>query len=763
MTVWIEPTPINQAPPLPGLSPLVGQVLVRRGYTNPASARAFLDPQAYLSSPPNELPGMDEAVEHLVRAIRAEQPICVWGDFDVDGQTSTTILVQALQAAGAKVRYHIPVRQNESHGVNIENLARVIAQGTKLVLTCDTGISATQAVDYARSRGVETIITDHHDLPPELPRAAAVVNPKLLSTPEHPLASLSGVGVAYKLAQELITRLQPAGFQTEGLLDLVALGLVADLAILRGEARYLVQKGLEELRATKRLGLKTVMELAEISANNLSEEHIGFALGPRLNAIGRLGDANPMVELLTTSDPVRARVLAAELEGLNVRRKLLCDQVEQGAEAQLRANPELLTQAAIVLAQPAWPGGVVGIVASSLVERYQKPVILLSAPPGEPARGSARSIEGVNITAAIAAQSDLLLSYGGHPMAAGMALEPDKLPEFRKRLSKSLEAMLAERGEREGQIEIDAWLELGEANLELASQLESLAPFGPGNPKLVFASRNLELRSSTALGKNKEHLKLSLADVQGSATQVIWWNGGSETPPEGRFDLAYTLRASDWRGERRAQLELVDFRLLEPEKLKIKAWKPEILDYRDDEKPLERLKSEFSGAGMLCWAEGEQKKAVGGVDRNELTPAHTLVLWTIPPSTRELRTALEKVKPERVVVFGLDPGGTPKTFVERIAGLVKFVLKRKGGQTTVAELAAATAQSESIARIGLEWLAAQGQITAEFEADGRVSLAGGGQADPLLGELVRTRLAALLEESRAYRLLFRGPGPLNLG
>lgn len=764
MNRWIEPTLTDQASPLPNLPPLVGQVLLRRGYTTAAEAHAFLDPAAYQSSPPDDLPGMIDAVERITRAIRAKEQICVWGDFDVDGQTSTTVLVQTLQALGARVSFHIPVRGSESHGVNIENLARVIAQGARLIVTCDTGISAAEAVAYARSRGVETVITDHHDLPPELPQAAALVNPKLISSRGHPLASLAGVGVAYKLAEGLANRLEPADFNVESLLDLVALGLVADLAILRGDARYLVQKGLAELRVTKRLGLKIMMELAELAAPNLTEEHIGFALGPRLNAIGRLGDANPVVELLTTSDPVRARVLAAQLEGLNIRRKMLCDQVHQAAEAQLRANPELLTQAAIVLGHPAWPGGVVGIVASRLVERYQKPAILLSTPTGEAARGSARSIEGVNITAAIAQQKDLLLSYGGHPMAAGLALAAEKLPEFRRRLSKSVEAMLTESGEREGLIEIDAWLSLNEAGLDLAGQLESLAPFGPGNPKLVLASRDLEIKSATPLGKNNEHLKLSVADRQGTSAQVIWWDGGSETPPYGRFDLAYTLRASDWRGEKRAQLELVDFHELDAEKVELKTRKLEVLDYRNRENPLETLRTEFSGPHVVCWAEGEHKKAVGGRDRNELMPARTLVLWSIPPSTRELKAALEKVQPERAVVFGLDPGnGTPRTFVDRLAGLVKFIINRRAGQTTVAELAAATAQSENAARSGLEWLSAQAQITARIDTNGDVRLTAGGQVDPLMAELAQARLAALLEESRAYRLLFRGADTLNLG
>jgi single-stranded-DNA-specific exonuclease len=755
MTRWIEPVDHPNATPLPDLHALVGQTLIKRGFTQPKSAQAFLDPKLYRPAPPTDLPGLSNAADRIIESLQAHDPICVWGDFDVDGQTSTTVLVQSLTALGADVSYHIPVRQYESHGVNNENLARIIAQGAKLVITCDTGIGALAEVEYARSRGVDMIITDHHDLPPELPKAAALVNPKMLPA-MHPLASLAGVGVAYKLAEELIARCQPASFQAESLLDLVAMGLVADLAILRGDARYLVQKGLEQLRNTERLGLKTIMGLAELTAKHLTEEHIGFALGPRLNALGRLGDANPAVELLTTSDPIRARVLAAQLEGLNIQRKLLCDQVTQAAEAQLRANPELLTQAVIVLAHPLWPAGIVGIVASRIVERYHKPAILLTAPEGQPARGSARSIEGLNITAAIAAQKDILLGFGGHPMAAGLSLEAEKLPEFRRRLAKTVEEILGDTQEQEGMLEIDGWLNLEDANLELAEQIEQLAPFGPGNVKLTLASRNLTIKSSTKLGKNKDHLKLTVSDENGNTSQVLWWDGGSEEAPTGKFDLAYSLRASDWRGVRQAQLEFVDFRLLEVELLEISSKNLEVLDLREIKNPIERLKIEIQEPGVICWAEAEDKKRINGIGRNELSPAKTLIIWTTPPSRRELLMAMEKVSPEKVVVFAIDPGmKEPKAVLERLAGLVKFTLNKKAGETSLAELAVATAQKESTVKLGLDCLSKQGQITVKYQTDGRLVITPGGIIDTEAAELAASQFGFNFEESQAYRKLFQ--------
>ncbi len=754
---WIDAPAPSGAASLPELHPLVGQNLMKRGLTDSASARAFLDPDLYAPTPAEALPGLSAAAERVAQTIRAVEPICVWGDFDVDGQTSTTVLVQTLQALGADVSYHIPVRKNESHGVNIENLARIIAQGVKLVVTCDTGITAHEAVHYARERGVEMIITDHHDLPPELPQAAAVVNPKLL--PEnHPLATLAGVGVAYKLAEKLLSMRDEKTIDgkfplsADALLDLVALGLVADLAILRGDARYLVQKGLQALRNTQRLGLKTIMGLAELAPAHLTEEHIGFTLGPRMNALGRLGDANPIVELLTTSDPVRANVLAVQLEGLNIERKLLCDQVYQAAEAQLRENPELLAQPVIVLAHPLWPGGVVGIVASKLVERYRKPAILMTAPNGEPVRGSARSVEGLNITAAIAAQKDILLGFGGHPMAAGLSLEAEKLAEFRRKLSKTVEKMLGEARIEEAVLQIDGWLNLDDANLDLAEHLESLAPYGPGNEKLTLASRNLTVKTSVKLGKNKEHLKLTVEDETGAIQQILWWDGGSEELPDGKFDLAYTLRASDWRGVRQAQLEFVDFRLVEGEKIAVQRKPLEVVDYRR----VERGQSLLAACEPACeiWAEGADKKSVNGCDRQELKPAQTLIVWTTPPSPEELKSALEAVKPEKVLVFAISPGMDElKPFLERLAGLLKFVLNKKAGKTSLTELAAATAQKVAVARLGLEWLSKRGQVSVEFSGE-NLHLTAGGVLDEIAALTVESQLRSLLQETAAFRAHF---------
>ncbi|MGB9641009.1 MAG: single-stranded-DNA-specific exonuclease RecJ, partial [Anaerolineales bacterium] len=402
MAKWLAPPSLVVPPELKGIPthPFVLQALVQRGIVTTQGAQAYLNPAYYPVTSAAELPGMERAVERIENAIQKGETIGVWGDFDVDGQTSTTVLVEGLKLLGAKVLYHIPIRETESHGVNIRELEKLVQCGATLILTCDTGISAHAAADWAREHQVDFLVTDHHDLPSELPRATVLINPKFLSN-GHPLSTLPGVGVAYKLIEALY---QQAGLtdQLPALHDLVALGIIADIAELSGDARFLAQCGIQMLRQTERLGLKTLLNNAEINPNMLTEEHISFGIAPRLNAVGRLGDANPIVSFLTTKDEQVAHQIAYEIEGYNEQRKRLTEDVFQSALYQLENNRSLLDDAALVLYHPHWHPGVLGIVASRLVERFGKPVILLSGTAEQGARGSARSIEGVHITNAIA-------------------------------------------------------------------------------------------------------------------------------------------------------------------------------------------------------------------------------------------------------------------------------------------------------------------------------------------------------------------------
>ncbi len=789
---WLEPQEIHVPEALSaavGGHPLVAQTLARRGITSPDTARAFLEAERYAPTPPTELPGMPEAVDRLVDAIRQHEPICVWGDFDVDGQTATTVLVSTLRALGAEVSFHIPVRASESHGVNLPVLSTILEGGAKVILTCDTGITANEAVDFGRARGVDFIITDHHDLPASLPEARAVVNPKLL--PEsHPLGTLPGVGVAYQLAKALCAVLHPPSFRADSLVDLAALGIVADLATQTGDARYLVQRGLEALRQTDRLGLKTLMESAELKPAWLTEEHIGFVIGPRLNALGRLSDANLSVEFLTTQDLSRARVIATTLEGLNARRQLLTSQIFQAAQAQIEREPELLHDPALVLWHPTWEAGVIGIVASRLVEHYGRPVVLLAAPPGELARGSARSVPGCNITAAIAEQNELLASFGGHPMAAGLSMEAEHLLEFRGGLVHTVRRMMADRP-AEASLQIDGYLALPELSLGLVEDFQRLAPFGPGNPPLVLVARNLTLVKHALIGRGDEHLQLTVEDENENTQKVLWWQGAGFPLPEGRFDLAFTVRASDYRGARDIQVEWVDARMLEAEVSSQPARKIEVVDYRQQSHPLAVLKRLVAEREVQVWCEAEaaQKLSVAGIGgttsqklasrqglassqglkcselatRQELAACPALAIWTTPPGPEELAAALKQASPQVVYLFGVDPETADlAAFLNRLAGLVKYALNNQEGQVDLPKLATATAQREAAVRAGLAWLAAHGDVAIVAEEDGVLMLTAGKQART--GEMAQNTetLKALLTETAAYRDYFHKTRKENL-
>lgn len=750
---WVDVPSISAPNPMPDLPPLVNQALARRGLLTPEAVRAFLDPRCYQPAPPDSLPDMERACQRIREAIRREEPVCVWGDFDVDGQAATALLVATLEKLGAQVRYYLPRREREGHGVNLAALETILQSGVRLIVTCDTGVTAYEAVEQARTCNADFVITDHHELPERLPPAVAVVNPRRLP-PDHPLAGLPGAGVAYKLAEALL------GKEADDWLDLVALACVADLAPLRADTRYLTQRGLERLRADPRPGLRLVMELADLQATQLNEEHLAYVLAPRFNALGRLGDATPAVELLLTRDLARARLLATQLENYNIQRQFLTAQATRAAESQLRADPSLLSAPVIMVAHATWSGGILGIVAARLVERYRKPAIVFALGQDGVARGSARSVPGLDITAAIASQRDLLLTFGGHPMAAGLSLPAGNLAEFRRRLNRLVAQTLLAAAEAEPTLEIEAWLSWNDADLELARALELLAPYGVGNAKVVLATRGLTLRSLTTLGRHKEHAKLSLCDANGVCRDVFWWDvAGEEIPLEAgaRLDLAYTLRASDWRGVSQVQLELVDFRLQEAPTVTLARPPIEIVDYRQAENPLQQLEAcRQADPDAIVWAEGDAKAQVQGRDRTELSQAEGLIIWSIPPSLQELREALAVVQPRRVYLFAATSLESAEEFIGRLAGLVKYLIRRRDGRTSYRELAAATGHCLQTVRRGIAWLAAQGHINIRRESEEELLLTiGTSLKDPVEGARLWYEIRRLVEETHAYRAYFR--------
>jgi single-stranded-DNA-specific exonuclease len=431
---------------------------------------------------------------------------------------------------------------------------------------------------------------------------------------------------------------------------------------------------------------------------------------------------------------------------------LLTNQVYEAAEAQLRDHPDLLSEPALILTNQNWPGGVVGIVANKLVERYHKPAILLTESNNGILRGSARSVEGLHITEAITTQKDILLGFGGHPMAAGLALEAEKLAEFRRGLGKAIETQLGNVVREEPTLQVDAWLDLNELNLELAESLEALAPYGAGNPSLILATHKVRLRSVSTIGKAKEHLRLNIEDESGNVQSILWWGGaGGELPEEGsKFDIAYSVRASTFRGEKQVTLQFEEFRIVEEAPPELRKRKIEIVDYRLQTEKLKSLQVD-----VLVWAEGGDKGK--GKNRFELQEADEFVIWTTPPSPAELRAALEMVKPKKVYLFGVSPKAEKTDeFLSRLAGMTKFIINQRGGKITVEELAATTGQREGTIRLGLEWLSAGGHVSIQRDAsrDAILLSAGNGELNQYVQRELYLSVRGILEETAAYRAHF---------
>ena len=743
--------------------PLVARVLAQRGVTDAHAARAFLNPAYYKPAPPESLPDMARAVNLLGQYITAAQRILIWGDFDVDGQTATALLVEGLRQLNTDVVYHIPHRLRESHGIQVSQLEALIQQ-TKpaLLLTCDTGISAHEAIEHANERGLSVIVTDHHDLPPTLPPASALINPKRLPT-EHPLRSLPGVGVAYKLIQALYAHLGREPAETEVFLDLVALGIVADVAEQTHDTRYLLQLGLERLRHTQRPGIKALIEVAGLSPDALSEETIGFQLGPRLNAAGRLGDAAQAVDLLLTTDPVQARVIAANLDGLNKKRQIIQRQMLAAAQEVIARQPDLLSFTALVLYHEGWHPGLLGIVAGQLAERYGRPCVLLTEAEEEAAaRGSARSVPGYDIGQAIAAQAELLHTHGGHPGAAGLSLPIDNIPAFRRRLSRTLQAQ--ERATAEPALEINAQITLSEVTPNLVDALMQLAPFGAGNPPVVLAATDVTIESSRLLGREKRHRQIVVSDSSGVNRTALWWNGAEHALPSGQFDLAFTPGWNTYRGQRELSLTVAAIRLPSPapDTAPRASQEIEIIDWRGDASVSDPVAAfhRLEPVGHV-WVEGPQKEEITGSTRYQITPTSALLIFTAPPNSAVLREAIEAAAPDRIYLAGVNPPGQQTTPLLRyLLGLCKYTINHRDGIADLEKMAAAAAQTVETTYWGIRVLAAQHIITLT-ETDDTLLVAAPTHAGSLPAsedtaplEEAASTFRALLAETAAYRRFF---------
>lgn len=566
---------IGQLAKAADIPPVVAQLLLCRGITCPQEALGFLTPKLTGLRPPEELPGVAAASEVIWRAIQERKRIVVYGDYDVDGMTATSLLWQCLRLLGAEASYYVPHRLDEGYGLHGDALVKLAAEGAQLVVTVDCGITSVAEARVAREQGLQLIITDHHEPGAELPDATAIVHPKLPGT-AYPFAGLCGAGVAFKLAWALCQQASGAKRVGEAMrnflleaVGLAALGTVADVVPLVDENRVLVTHGLLSLKERRGAGLNALFQVTGLDKQSrVDSDHIGFTLAPRLNAAGRLGQARLGVDLLTTHCPERSLELAQYIHQLNESRQTLERSVYLAANKQAHDDFDPVGDAALVLAGRGWHPGVIGIVAGRLAEKLHRPVVLLSLDEvgGRPAQGSARSVPGFNLHEALSSCAHHFESFGGHAAAAGLKIEEAKIDAFRDDLREY--AAGARKGEEQvAELWIDAEAPLSSFNAKVVEQLERLSPFGQGNPQPLLCASDVTLEEAPRrIGGGGRHLSLRVVQ-HGVRMRAVYFGGGDDEEKlaslKGPISIAFRPVINEFNGRRNVELQLADWRIKE--------------------------------------------------------------------------------------------------------------------------------------------------------------------------------------------------------
>jgi len=536
-----------------GAPAAIGHALVNRGLDDVGSAMRFLSPALDDLHDPFLLLGLDQAVARIRHALDAGEQIMIQGDYDVDGITSTYVLHTTLVGLGGRVRWRIPHRTRDGYGLSVAAVEEAHGQGCTLIITVDCGITAVESVARARALGIDTVITDHHEPPATLPDASAIVNPLRPGCP-YPFKSLAGVGITFKLIEGLL-RGRGLGQRALEFLDAVALGTIADVVPLVGENRILATLGLERLNRTRHLGLRSLLERSGLAGGRVTSGQVAFVLAPRINAAGRMGHGEQAMRLLVARDEGEARACADSLEDDNDRRRQFDERAATEAAARVETELGWPECASILLWSEQWHAGVLGIVASRLVERFQRPTILVAL-DGERGRGSGRSLSGLDLTRVLDGCDDLLEAYGGHALAAGLTVRRERLPELRERF----ERLVRERvrpGDFTRRLEYDADVLLHECDADLVSWVERLAPHGLGNPEPVYRVARAEVESAAVVGAGK-HLRLTVRDDSGRAEAIGFGMGGQADAVRrsGTCALAFVPTRNEWNGVARLQLKL---------------------------------------------------------------------------------------------------------------------------------------------------------------------------------------------------------------
>ncbi len=742
----------------------LARLLQRRGMGTAEQARAFLNPESYVPTSPMELPDVDKAVVRISQAIALGENITVYGDYDVDGVTATSLLVTVLKKLGASVNYYIPNRLEEGYGLNLKAVSIIASkQRTKLIITCDCGIGNFAEINFAKSLGVDTLVLDHHMLPELLPPAVGVVHPKLLAE-DHPLFDLPGVGVAYKVCEALLIDKEQEE-EVVKLLDYVTLGMIADLVPLVRENRYLVQIGLPLLINSKRPGIRALLAQVRKSEDT---DLVGFGLAPRINAVGRLADAKVAVELLTTDDAQLADTLAAQLQIENTKRQELCERIFAEADQMITSKVDLDNDKAIAIYKSGWHHGVVGIVASRLVEKYGRPVFVGELDENESiVKGSARSIDSIDLYAVLKANETLLSKWGGHKMAAGFSTDLARAEVLCKALVDTCNRFLADQP-LSSNLSIDVSMQPESVDLQLAKTFSRLAPFGMANKKPLLFVSNLNCESTRTLGKEGKHHRINLVyDKSKTQFECVMWNSQARVPqPGAQLDLVFTPEVNSYNGRERLQLIVADWRFSGntltaesadeplneeakiPNKLgripseqaeipnalgaspgariaKVQATEPPAIivaenrslagtiakkiiwkDLRQHSNSVDTLKKaiEKFGSKVSIFAEASARPTgVASVDRMELVASEHLIIWQYPPSLKIFQDVLLKSRASNVYLIGQtdENSQTAASFIKQLLGLVRYAISKKDGQVEAERLVAAMSTTKMALALGL--------------------------------------------------------------
>lgn len=538
-----------------GISKALAEILIKRGVKRPEEARCFLEPSIKRLSSPFSIPGMVKAVDRLEKAVREGERITIYGDYDADGVLGTVMLLESLSQLTPRVDYYIPDRFEEGYGLNETAIQNLKLRGTDLLVTVDCGVTSVKEAEMACSLDMDLIITDHHEPGPLLPRAEAVINPKL--NPEKTVGDLCGAGVVFYLLRALSTRFP--SLNPEGYLEMVALATVADVVPLLRDNRILVAEGLKKLENTKHLGLRALIRASQVGDKELTPWHVGFILAPRINAAGRMGETDTAIRLFLAQDPEEAASLAARLGELNRKRQEIEARVLEEALGEVERHKTDQMQA-IILGKEGWHLGVLGIVASRLAEMFRKPTFLLSW-EGEVGRGSGRSIEGFDLFGALLSCRDCLIKFGGHSLAAGISIEKKRFDEFCRKFERVAEAS-RQMGQEKAQVLADLEISLDEVSLKMAKELKKLEPFGEGNPRPLVLIRKVEIGDINTVGKNKEHLRF-IALEEKVRVSVIGFNSagiGEQISDRQLYDLLCEVSVDGYGGEENVQLLLKDIK-----------------------------------------------------------------------------------------------------------------------------------------------------------------------------------------------------------